>query len=121
MIKKKLWSGEVTNEAQEIELAFSFNGRIVEIDVDYGELGHNTKLTITTSNGRNVLKEFSDNNSGNFPIAPRKTFNEKRYAQDFGRESTTFEMYVNAGELKVKFENADVGKVLGKFEVIYEV
>lgn len=127
MIKKKIWAGEVTNELGEIDLAFSFSGSIVEIDVDYGNLGPNTKLTVTTSNGRNLLDKFVGNDSGFFPIAPRKTFNEDRYFQDFGRETTTYERYVNVGELKIKFENADEPRVsdepsvLRKVEIIYEI
>lgn len=117
MIRSKTWAREKTNPNGVLKLKHSFRGYLIELDVDYGELGSETKFTFTTSTGRTW--ELEGNESSLFPIMPRQSSNEER-VQNLGIEPVINEKYVNAGEFVITFENADPNKLLGHVEIIYE-
>lgn len=117
MIKSKVFSGKETDENGFLEFGFKFNGYLVELNVDYGELGPDTKLVFSTSTGRELI--IMGNDSTVFPYSPRRSGNEEKIGAA-GAELSLTEKYVNAGEFKIRFENADDERLLGFVEVIYE-
>jgi len=117
-IGNKVFLGEKTNEEGALELKYSFKGWVEEIDVDYGELGPDTKLTITTSTGKDIPLP-QGNDSTIFPIFPRTNANEQKFA-GIGVDAPLIVRYVNAGELVIKIENSDPDKLVGKIEIVYE-
>jgi len=117
-IDNKVFLGEKTNEDGELELKCNFKGWIEEIDVDYGELGVNTELSITTSLGRDIpVPQGTD--STIFPYMPRTNANESKFA-GVGTDAPVVLRFVNSGELVISIKNADADKLIGKIEIVYE-
>ena len=106
----------VTDEQGNLSFTFDFTGWVCEIDIDFGGLEQETKVIFTTSNGRTFSIE--GNNSADYPISPRKTINEPRFAHL--QENAPFERYPNVGLFKIEFENAGPNKTLGFVEILYK-
>ena len=118
MIKRKMFQNKQTDENGSLELELDFSGYLVEIDIDFGELEQDSKVTFATSNGRTF--EYTGNNPNDFPFSPRHSINNARFAH-MTQANNPLEKYVNAGTYSVKFENAGKEKTLGYVVLVYEI